>query len=929
MAPTTLRTATLPESKADHSRFHTRLLALFDSVEDEIATDPARVRHAFTRLVIEAAGEIKDEESARAFAKHFADKGAPYTNSRNGLAAVLLESWLIVHGGMLRQQFVETVLDANGRSFVATFLGKISPEEEDRMRTETRAFVGTWDALVREGDRDYTNGRVSDLTVYDCSAEKGGSSTGNVKPTTARLQHGTTPLTGPAPDPSASAPRESLLPRTRTEYERVIAEGGVNGPALCLLFERDAFSDVRVDGGVYVVSDPNGVEWVSSDNASSWIPRLSEVTLPAVRRHDSLRAFASAAQRLPKPPPPPANSAFSKLYLGDVPPEGAALRSPCESWAVFESPVVGGRSSTVVLTRDGVWTVPASMAEIEEAIDRLDALYAELPEEGDLVTEAFLNEYAADVGRAVVNHGDARRLAALDESAVDLRDRTVRSRCRLDEAAPPKEKAKPEGKGKPPPKAGPPTPPPPPPKPGAEDVDADEPSTTDRKERPPFYRDDLQRYFDLQKALDKTDDQALAAVKRKFKLTADHELEVTPAGEVRANGIVDDPEAPKPASAPPAPGGMPPPPTAVVGGAEDEEGAAPAPPPQQQQAQEKSSSTSVSSRGGVTTVKQSTSTTESEALPLPTLDSALAFFLTHVDAYLEDFPDWIREFAPHLANNLETWQPSGTSLTESELAFVRAMYRGGMSDPEQTGRGRLRATERARERRARALTDADRARYKRWEQLANSKLAALLTFHTSEAFAQAFKREEDRNLARQAGTMLARMKTTPVDEWTDEMWNWCGRQMRMISRLRSSPGGLIESGRLTHKYLALRAFGHDPVVRDSISLEEVTSSVDLPELHRRIDALSGPAPHPIGERTVDFAVLRKHRTDLSDDERAKVLKAGAVWHMSNRPDHPVSAVWKAAVGDKTYYVVNTHRAYKTAETLDGAIAHFPAIKKTA
>ena len=56
------------------------------------------------------------------------------------------------------------------------------------------------------------------------------------------------------------------------------------------------------------------------------------------------------------------------------------------------------------------------------------------------------------------------------------------------------------------------------------------------------------------------------------------------------------------------------------------------------------------------------------------------------------------------------------------------------------------------------------------------------------------------------------------------------------------------------------------------------------------------------EGAPDLKVLKKHRRTLSDDEREKVVDAGATWE-DGKP-----GVWKAEVDGETYYVSNTHRA---------------------
>jgi hypothetical protein len=83
-------------------------------------------------------------------------------------------------------------------------------------------------------------------------------------------------------------------------------------------------------------------------------------------------------------------------------------------------------------------------------------------------------------------------------------------------------------------------------------------------------------------------------------------------------------------------------------------------------------------------------------------------------------------------------------------------------------------------------------------------------------------------------------------------------------------------------------------------------------------------------RKSSYEVLEKNKVPLSDEEREKCLKEKAVWH--HGPGGKESpAVWKSknSKGDITY-VTNTHRAYRAAPTLDGAIKEYhDFIKSTA
>lgn len=81
------------------------------------------------------------------------------------------------------------------------------------------------------------------------------------------------------------------------------------------------------------------------------------------------------------------------------------------------------------------------------------------------------------------------------------------------------------------------------------------------------------------------------------------------------------------------------------------------------------------------------------------------------------------------------------------------------------------------------------------------------------------------------------------------------------------------------------------------------------------------------KRSPDMKTLKKHKVKLTDEERAQVMRAGAVWHMGGQ-DKPSAAVWKSEVNGRTWFVCNTHRAMASKPTLRGAIEAFKFIKTT-
>jgi hypothetical protein len=76
-------------------------------------------------------------------------------------------------------------------------------------------------------------------------------------------------------------------------------------------------------------------------------------------------------------------------------------------------------------------------------------------------------------------------------------------------------------------------------------------------------------------------------------------------------------------------------------------------------------------------------------------------------------------------------------------------------------------------------------------------------------------------------------------------------------------------------------------------------------------------------------VLKKTKKPLTDEERDEVMRREATWHHGPK-GAPSPAVWKSVVGDNTWYITNTHRAYNVRPTLRGAISRYHKfIKSTA
>lgn len=927
----------------------------------------------FVQLVLEAAKthvskpypdpEIKPD--AKEFASYFLERTPAYSTTKAGLSALLFETWLATHGGELFGLFLETVLTSN-TEYLAIFTGELTDGDLRRIAEKTSEFAKCAVA-VRYGDKDYKRGIISDVTMLACTAEQ------SVKDPAKEPQ---------AVKPDEPMPRvESLLPATREAYEALVCEGGLPSNLIPTVFGVDPFGKTRFYEGSVVVDDPNGVVWKSQ--GSRWLP-IAETFRPAL----TLRMTTPIVQpRAPRAAP--VVETVEQLTETD---DSGAVRSCYGAWAVFEAPVEGGASTTVVVVRDRAWSVSESLGDVASALARVEQTYAELPYEFDVMAEAFLCEFACDRGVEVSNPTELIVVLESSTSSVEERDLAVAAACRarlIEAGFPPK---KPVAAVVPVAPAAPPKPGEPPAPPDEEDPNADpaaavvpleppEPeATSDHMDDPPFYREDLQGFYDLQITVGQSPADALARVRQRYRVKG---MIVTPAGEVRAPGVIDRPKdggsppPPPPAVAAPAPPPAAPPEIATggpVSGAAPAQGAPAAPGGPKGKPPGKPAQEGLRESAPV-----------DQQLQLATVDDAFMYWLVYEDGDLDGFNEWLDRFCPHLVTALEVWQPSDAPLTEGRLqALAEAHAR--------------RTSTRVVTRHKRELTREDVERYDRWRVLVNLPAPKLRRFLMSESFRESLAgpraKTTDMRLALESSRVLLAMKTTPVEEWTGSMWNWCGRQTNFIARLRGTSAPLIEQGRVTRKYLTLKAWGHDPAIQGTISESEVivrqrstpTSVWECPHCrkeigekdlfyglrdesggfknteqsmtgghhyhrscggelllpqtraeavsatNRLIDSLSGSGPRLIvGEDAdaPDFAALKAARTKLDDAERDAVMRAEAVWHHGPKGEK-TPAVWKSRLGEQTWFVTNTHRCYQARRSLDGAIAAYHrTVKATA
>jgi hypothetical protein len=96
---------------------------------------------------------------------------------------------------------------------------------------------------------------------------------------------------------------------------------------------------------------------------------------------------------------------------------------------------------------------------------------------------------------------------------------------------------------------------------------------------------------------------------------------------------------------------------------------------------------------------------------------------------------------------------------------------------------------------------------------------------------------------------------------------------------------------------------------------------ELDVIHNAPESLESLVESP------EIATLKKSARPLDPEERAQVMKAGAVWH-HGPSGQATPAVRKAIVKGKTWYWCATHRAGRVKPTLKGAIKAFDFVKTT-
>lgn len=107
--------------------------------------------------------------------------------------------------------------------------------------------------------------------------------------------------------------------------------------------------------------------------------------------------------------------------------------------------------------------------------------------------------------------------------------------------------------------------------------------------------------------------------------------------------------------------------------------------------------------------------------------------------------------------------------------------------------------------------------YSKWKKLVNMSAKEIKSFLDSDdgkvaGLSRSEASDEGIKSGRDSARAIIRMLETPVSDWTNNDWEWAGRQVSFISRMKGVDGSLKdEKGEPTRKLLALKVWGHNPM----------------------------------------------------------------------------------------------------------------------
>lgn len=106
--------------------------------------------------------------------------------------------------------------------------------------------------------------------------------------------------------------------------------------------------------------------------------------------------------------------------------------------------------------------------------------------------------------------------------------------------------------------------------------------------------------------------------------------------------------------------------------------------------------------------------------------------------------------------------------------------------------------------------------YQEWKTLVNMTKKELAAFRKTPegkkaGLTKTSAKKKNISSGQESAEWILKMKDTPKEEWTDQMWEWAKKQINFIKRMSGMKGPLYDKkGNKTRKHTALLIWGHDP-----------------------------------------------------------------------------------------------------------------------
>ncbi len=180
------------------------------------------------------------------------------------------------------------------------------------------------------------------------------------------------------------------------------------------------------------------------------------------------------------------------------------------------------------------------------------------------------------------------------------------------------------------------------------------------------------------------------------------------------------------------------------------------------------------------------------------------------------------------------------------------------------------------------LNDSEKKElYQEWSELVNMSSSELQNYYDSKegetsGLSASEAKEQGIKSGRESARWIIKMKETPMNNWTSEMWEWAKRQISFIKRMSGVEGDLYdENNKKTRKHKALLIWGHNPekyAKGGELETSIVKLEKNLIKLNERLELALEKETQSFGERMKSGSnVFRmKFSTSKSDELKEKI-----------------------------------------------------------